>query len=82
MSSTLALLMGPSELGIQELTTSVQVSYVHAGPSQEIYSFSFGGSGDSLLAAGCKSKILFWDWRNKKQAACLEESHVDDVTQV
>lgn len=59
-----------------------QVSYVHAGPSQEIYSFSFGGSGDSLLAAGCKSQILFWDWRNKKQAACLEESHVDDVTQV
>ncbi|RVX20476.1 hypothetical protein CK203_002896 [Vitis vinifera] len=27
-------------------------------------------------------QILFWDWRNKKQVACLEDSHVDDVTQV
>jgi hypothetical protein len=23
-----------------------------------------------------------WDWRNSKQVACLEESHMDDVTQV
>ncbi|KAL4572114.1 hypothetical protein LXL04_018883 [Taraxacum kok-saghyz] len=59
-----------------------QVSCLNAGPSQEIFSFSFGGSGDNLLAAGCKSQILFWDWRNKKQVACLEESHLDDVTQV
>ncbi|XP_023747899.1 WD repeat-containing protein GTS1 [Lactuca sativa] len=59
-----------------------QVSCLNAGPSQEIFSFSFGGSGDHLLAAGCKSQILFWDWRNKKQVACLEESHMDDVTQV
>lgn len=28
------------------------------------------------------AQILFWDWRNKKQVACLEESHMDDVTQV
>lgn len=27
-------------------------------------------------------QIPFWDWRNGKQIACLEESHVDDVTQV
>ncbi|KAG5567722.1 hypothetical protein RHGRI_003049 [Rhododendron griersonianum] len=27
-------------------------------------------------------KIFFWDWRTKKQIACLEESHMDDVTQV
>lgn len=27
-------------------------------------------------------KICFWDWRNGKQVACLEESHMDDVTQV
>ncbi|KAM7501226.1 hypothetical protein LguiB_000130 [Lonicera macranthoides] len=59
-----------------------QVSCVSAGPSQEVFSFSFGGLGDTLLAAGCKSQILFWDWRTKKQAACLEESHMDDVTQV
>ncbi|XP_076888573.1 WD repeat-containing protein GTS1-like [Bidens hawaiensis] len=59
-----------------------QVSCLSAGPSQEVFSFSFGGSGDNLLAAGCKSQILFWDWRNKKQVACLEESHMDDVTQV
>lgn len=62
--------------------TSHQVSLINAGPSQEIFSFSFGGPGDNLLAAGCKSQILFWDWRNKKQVACLEDSHVEDVTQV
>ncbi|KAH7578354.1 hypothetical protein JRO89_XS01G0371900 [Xanthoceras sorbifolium] len=58
-----------------------QVSSLSAG-SQEIFSFSFGGADDNLLAAGCGSQILFWDWRNKKQVACLEESHDDDVTQV
>ncbi|GLT70505.1 hypothetical protein SLA2020_425800 [Shorea laevis] len=59
-----------------------QVSCVTAGSSQEVFSFSLGGSSDNLLAAGCQSQIFFWDWRNKKQVACLEESHVDDVTQV
>ncbi|CAI0440439.1 unnamed protein product [Linum tenue] len=62
--------------------TFQQVSCITAGPSQEVFSFSFGGSNDNLLAAGCKSQILFWDWRNKRQVACLEDSHVDDVTQV
>ncbi|XP_062145538.1 WD repeat-containing protein GTS1 [Alnus glutinosa] len=59
-----------------------QVSCISAGDSQEVFSFSFGGSTDNLLAAGCKSQIIFWDWRNKRQVACLEDSHVDDVTQV
>ncbi|XP_050203689.1 WD repeat-containing protein GTS1 [Mercurialis annua] len=59
-----------------------QVSCIYAGSSQEIFSFSVGGSADHLLAAGSKSQILFWDWRNKKQVACLEESHTEDVTQV
>lgn len=59
-----------------------EVSCITAGNLQEVFSFSLGGSTDNLLAAGCKSQILFWDWRNKRQVACLEESHVDDVTQV
>nr|XP_043621574.1 WD repeat-containing protein GTS1 [Erigeron canadensis] len=59
-----------------------QVACLNAGPSQQVFSFSFGGPGDNLLAAGCKSQILFWDWRSKNQVACLEESHMDDVTQV
>ncbi|KAF2314993.1 hypothetical protein GH714_037475 [Hevea brasiliensis] len=59
-----------------------QVSCMSAGSSQEIFSFSFGGSSDNLLAAGSKSQILFWDWRNEKQVACLEDSHTEDVTQV
>ncbi|XVF80572.1 hypothetical protein PTKIN_Ptkin15bG0084500 [Pterospermum kingtungense] len=67
--------MEPSGLGMPGLFTS-------AGSSQEVFSFSFGGSDDNLLAAGCQSQIFFWDWRNKKQVACLEESHVEDVTQV
>ncbi|XP_021763163.1 WD repeat-containing protein 89 homolog isoform X1 [Chenopodium quinoa] len=58
-----------------------QVSLINAGPSQEVFSFSYGGV-NNLLAGGCKSQILIWDWRNKKQVACLEESHVEDVTQV
>ncbi|KAL2535299.1 Transducin/WD40 repeat-like superfamily protein [Forsythia ovata] len=59
-----------------------QVSSISAGPSQEVFSFSFGGAGNNLLTAGCKSQIFFWDWRTKKQVANLEESHMDDVTQV
>ncbi|KAF5189438.1 Wd repeat-containing protein gts1 [Thalictrum thalictroides] len=59
-----------------------QVSSLIAGSHQEVFSFSFGGSSNNLLAAGCKSEVLIWDWRNGKQVACLEESHMDDVTQV
>ncbi|GFP85604.1 WD repeat-containing protein 89 homolog [Phtheirospermum japonicum] len=59
-----------------------QVACINSGPSQEVFSFSFGGPGDNLLAAGCKSLINFWDWRTMKQTACLEESHTEDVTQV
>ncbi|KAI3449495.1 hypothetical protein Pfo_006160 [Paulownia fortunei] len=55
-----------------------QVSCINTGPSQEVFSFSFGGPDDNLLSAG----ILFWDWRTMKQTACLEESHTEDVTQV
>lgn len=58
-----------------------QVSLINAGPSQEVFSFSFGGV-NNLVAGGCKSQILLWDWRNTKQVACLEDSHVEDVTQV
>lgn len=28
------------------------------------------------------TQVLLWDWRNNKQIACLEDSHMDDVTQV
>ncbi|MCD9639950.1 WD repeat-containing protein gts1 [Datura stramonium] len=59
-----------------------QVSSISAGPSQGIFSFSFGGANHNMLAAGCNSQILFWDWRTKRQVACLEESHMEDVTQV
>ncbi|XP_038981740.1 WD repeat-containing protein GTS1 isoform X1 [Phoenix dactylifera] len=62
--------------------TFKQVSTLRAGSSQEVFSFSFGGSSGNLLAGGCNAQILFWDWRNGKQVACLEESHMDDVTQV
>ncbi|XP_057535960.1 WD repeat-containing protein GTS1 [Amaranthus tricolor] len=60
-----------------------EVSLINAGSSQEVFSFSVGGvNNNNLLAAGCKSQVLLWDWRNRKQVACLEESHVEDVTQV
>ena len=35
-----------------------QVSCINSGSSQEIFSFSFGGSNDNLLAAGAKSQVL------------------------
>ncbi|KAL3517450.1 hypothetical protein ACH5RR_020039 [Cinchona calisaya] len=59
-----------------------QVSCISAGPSEEVFSFSFGGPTHNLLAAGCKSQVVFWDWRTMKKVACLEESHMEDVTQV
>ncbi|MQL90398.1 hypothetical protein Taro_022991 [Colocasia esculenta] len=59
-----------------------QVFLLRAGSDQEIYSFSIGGSSGNLLAAGSNAQILFWDWRSGKQVSSLEESHVDDVTQV
>ncbi|PKA61461.1 U4/U6 small nuclear ribonucleoprotein PRP4-like protein [Apostasia shenzhenica] len=62
--------------------TFKQVSLIKAGSYQEIFSFCFGGSTSNLLAGGGNSQILFWDWRNSKQVACLEESHMDDVTHV
>lgn len=62
--------------------TFKQVSTLRAGFSQEVFSFCFGGSSGNLLAGGSNAQILFWDWRNGKQVACLEESHMEDVTQV
>lgn len=37
---------------------ALQVSCINTGPSQEVFSFSFGGAGGNLLAAGCKSQVL------------------------
>lgn len=34
------------------------MSCLNAGPSQEVFSFSFGGLSDNLLAAGCKSQVM------------------------
>ncbi|KAI4974123.1 hypothetical protein ZWY2020_047403 [Hordeum vulgare] len=59
-----------------------QISLLNGGPSHEMFSFSFGGTSGNLLAAGSNSKVLLWDWRSSKQVSCLEESHMDDVTQV
>ncbi|KAL1542644.1 Protein gts1 [Salvia divinorum] len=59
-----------------------QVACISSGPSEEVFSFSFGGADGNLIAAGCNSQIRLWDWRTMKQTACLEESHMDDVTQV
>ncbi|CAA6654285.1 unnamed protein product [Spirodela intermedia] len=51
-----------------------QISLLRAGSNKEVYSFAVGGSTGNLLAAGCNEQ-----W---KAAILLEESHVDDVTQV
>ncbi|CAN6347507.1 unnamed protein product [Urochloa humidicola] len=59
-----------------------QISMLRGSASQEMFTFSFGGSSGNLLAAGSNAQVLLWDWRNSKQVACLEESHMDDVTQV
>uniref|UniRef100_A0A1J3HUC2 Putative NOT transcription complex subunit VIP2 n=1 Tax=Noccaea caerulescens TaxID=107243 RepID=A0A1J3HUC2_NOCCA len=59
-----------------------QILCIDAENDQKIFSFSYGGAGDHLLAGACNEQVLLWDWRNSKQVACLEESHMDDVTQV
>jgi WD40 repeat protein len=59
-----------------------QISLLRGGASREMFTFAFGGSSGNLLAAGSNAQVLLWDWRNSKQVACLEESHMDDVTQV
>lgn len=40
------------------LLLMLQVSSFHSGSSQEIFSFSFGGSTNNLLAAGCNTQVL------------------------
>ncbi|XP_073304795.1 WD repeat-containing protein GTS1-like isoform X2 [Primulina huaijiensis] len=37
---------------------AIWVSCISTGPSQEIFSFSFAGSGANILDAGCKSQLL------------------------
>ncbi|GLJ14025.1 hypothetical protein SUGI_0224190 [Cryptomeria japonica] len=60
-----------------------QVSILRGNSSSdEMFSLNNGGPTGDLVAAGSKAKVLFWDWRNQKQVACLEECHMEDVTQV
>ncbi|MCO5597046.1 hypothetical protein L7F22_051120 [Adiantum nelumboides] len=59
-----------------------QVTLLHSQQSLELFSVSVGGSSSYLFAAGGKAKVLFWDWRTRKELACLEECHTEDVTQV
>lgn len=37
---------------------AMQVACISVGPSEEVFSFSFGGAGGNLVAAGCKSQVL------------------------
>lgn len=59
-----------------------QVTLLQSHQSSELFSVSVGGSSCNLVAAGGKAKVLFWDWRTRKESACLEECHTEDVTQV
>ncbi|XP_042516190.1 WD repeat-containing protein GTS1 isoform X2 [Macadamia integrifolia] len=65
------------------------------GHSSTINQISFSSPSSPYVLHSCSSdgtvrgwdtrsfkQILFWDWRSGKQVACLEESHMDDVTQV
>jgi hypothetical protein len=47
----------------------LQVACISAGDSQEVFSFSFGGSTDNLLAAGCKSQVqcLYYEINHVEQ---------------
>lgn len=67
---------------VWDTRTHQQVSLLRTHQSSEIFSVSFGGSSSDLVAAGGKAKVLFWDWRTRKELACLEECHTEDVTQV
>ncbi|KAL2660933.1 hypothetical protein AAZV13_03G172500 [Glycine max] len=65
------------------------------GHSETVNQISFSGPSNPHILCSCSSdgtirawdartfqQVLFWDWRNMKQVACLVDSHVDDVTQV
>ncbi|KAI0513592.1 hypothetical protein KFK09_009619 [Dendrobium nobile] len=65
------------------------------GHMSTIHEISFAVPSSPHLLCSCSSdatirmwdtrtfkQILFWDLRSSKQVACLEESHMDDVTQV
>lgn len=82
-SSPHLLLSCSSDATIRAWDTRIlqEVSLINAGPSQEVFSFSYS-EVNNLLAGGCNAQVLLWDWRNRKQVACVEESHMDDVTQV
>ncbi|CAM8909032.1 unnamed protein product [Rhodiola kirilowii] len=67
---------------IWDVRTFQQVAVIGSGSSQEVFSLSVGGPGNNLLAAGCEAQVHIWDWRNQKRIASLEESHMEDVTQV
>ncbi|GBG62907.1 hypothetical protein CBR_g34279 [Chara braunii] len=49
---------------------------------EEFESLSFGGTTGNLLVAGANAKVIFWDTRSRKTVACLEECHMEPVTQV
>ncbi|KAL0920174.1 hypothetical protein M5K25_009292 [Dendrobium thyrsiflorum] len=64
------------------------------GHISTIHEISFAVPSSPHLLCSCSSdatvrmrdtrtfkQILFWDLRSSKQVACLEESHMDDVTQ-
>uniref|UniRef100_A0A7N0V378 Uncharacterized protein n=1 Tax=Kalanchoe fedtschenkoi TaxID=63787 RepID=A0A7N0V378_KALFE len=67
---------------VWDVRTFQQVAMIGAGSSQEVFSLSVGGAGNNLLAGGCEAQVHIWDRRNQKRIASLEESHMDDVTQV
>lgn len=39
----------------------MQVACISSGPSEEVFSFSFGGADANFIAAGCNSQVLLID---------------------
>eukprot|EP00249_Psilotum_nudum_P013187 c24203_g1_i1 orf=642-1259(-) len=62
--------------------TGQQVNILETGASQELYSFTVGGTSENLICAGARAQIRCWDWRTGEEIACMQECHTEDVTQV
>lgn len=51
----------------------------HAGPEQELYCFGVHGH---VVAAGTSGELLLWDRRTGSKAGVLDDTHMDEITQV
>ncbi|CAG9461456.1 unnamed protein product [Pedinophyceae sp. YPF-701] len=64
-----------------DLRSGKQAERFAGQPGQPLWSFAVGRGGQ-LVAGGGNGEVLIWDRRRGKRAACFDDSHAEDVTQL